>query len=304
LTALANAKELLQSNLPEAIARAYAATEAAMRDGDPEAHALMALLRGAGVGAPQDWTAALDHLQTAAVTGSRAARGQLSALGHAGAADDWRALRASVNIADWTAPSHKQVLSAAPRIVVIDDFISRAVCDWIIARGRGRTAPAMVFGHDVSAAEADAGRSNTAFEFGFLDLDLVMLLVRARIAATIGFPVAAFEPVQVLHYETGQRFARHHDYLDPNLPGHAADIARRGQRAITFLIYLNEDFDAGETHFPHVGVRRRCGVGGALYFGNIDPAGAPDRRTLHEGLAPTRGEKWLLSQWIRNLAVV
>jgi hypothetical protein len=304
LTALANAKDLLQSNRPEAIPRAYAATEAAMRDGDPDAHALMALLRGAGVGAPQDWDLALDHLQAAATAGSEAAQGQLSALGQAGLPNDWRALRASVTIGDWTAPSPKQVLSASPRIVVIDDFIGRAVCDWIIARGRGRTTPAMVFGDDVSAASTDTGRNNSAFEFAFLDLDLVMLLVRARIAATIGFPVAAFEPVQVLHYETGQRFARHHDYLDPGLPGHAADIARRGQRAVTFLIYLNDDFDAGETHFPHVGVRRRCAPGGALYFGNIDPTGTPDRRTLHEGLAPTRGEKWLLSQWIRNLAVV
>jgi prolyl 4-hydroxylase len=304
LTTLAVAKDLLQSNLPDSISRAYAATEAAIREGDPEAHALMALLRGAGVGAPQDWSAALGHLEAAAIAGSVAARGQLAVLGQAGAADDWPALCASIRAEDWTAPSHKQVLSAAPRIVAIDDFISRGVCDWIIALSRGRTAPAMVFGHDVSAAEADAGRSNSAFEFGFLDLDLVMLLVRARIAATIGFPAAAFEPTQVLHYQTGQRFARHHDYLDPSLPGHAADIALRGQRAITFLIYLNEDFDAGETHFPHVGVRRRCGSGGALYFGNVDPTGTPDRRTLHEGLAPTRGEKWLLSQWIRNRAVV
>ena len=264
----------------------------------------MALLRGAGVGAPQDWAAALDHLAAAALAGDTTAASQLALLATDKSAQDPRAQRASIRIEDWTAPSTKQVLSAAPRIVVIEDFISRPVCDWIIARSQGHMAPARVFGHDVSAAETDAGRSNTAFEFGFLDLDLVILLVRARIAATIGFPVAAFEPTQVLHYETGQRFARHHDYLDPNLPGHAADIVRRGQRAITFLIYLNEDFDAGETHFPHVGVSRRCAPGGALYFGNVDPTGTPDRRTLHEGLAPTRGEKWLLSQWIRNRAVV
>jgi hypothetical protein len=26
----------------------------------------------------------------------------------------------------------------------------------------------------------------------------------------------------------------------------------------------------------------------------------PDVKTLHAGLAPTRGEKWLLSQWMRR----
>ncbi len=304
MSSLDDAKGLLQADRPDSVPRAYAAAEAAVRAGDPQAHGLMALLRGAGVGAPQDWGAALDHLDAAARAGVETARAQLALLGRAAAADDWQAARGAIRIEDWTAPSQKQVLSVAPRIVAIDDFIARPVCDWIIGRALGRATPAKVYGADAEAAAAGAGRSNSAFEFAFLDLDLVLLLVRARIAATIGFPVAAFEPTQALHYETGQRFARHHDYLDPGLPGHAADIARRGQRAITFLIYLNEDFDAGETHFPHLGLSRRMGAGGALYFGNVDPAGAVDRRTLHEGLAPTRGEKWLLSQWIRNRAVV
>ena len=44
----------------------------------------------------------------------------------------------------------------------------------------------------------------------------------------------------------------------------------------------------------------RGGRGDALVFFNLDEAGQPDPRTLHAGLAPTRGEKWLLSQWIRD----
>lgn len=38
-------------------------------------------------------------------------------------------------------------------------------------------------------------------------------------------------------------------------------------------------------------------------FSNTDPAGAPDYATLHAGLPPTTGEKWLLSQWIRSKPV-
>jgi hypothetical protein len=34
---------------------------------------------------------------------------------------------------------------------------------------------------------------------------------------------------------------------------------------------------------------------------NTDETGRPDRRTMHVGLPPTRGEKWLLSQWIRGV---
>jgi hypothetical protein len=82
----------------------------------------------------------------------------------------------------------------------------------------------------------------------------------------------------------------------------AADIAKRGQRFMTVLIYLNEGYESGETEFPLIGVRYKGRKGGALHFRNLDPAGAPDRQTLHAGLAPTKGEKWLLSQWIRDRA--
>ena len=33
---------------------------------------------------------------------------------------------------------------------------------------------------------------------------------------------------------------------------------------------------------------------------NVDAEGTPDPRTLHAGLPPTAGEKWVLSQWVRT----
>ncbi len=285
-----------------------------MGEGDAEAHGLMAVLLGMGVGVRQNWDRALDQLLAGAIAGSAEARGQLVALAEPSASagvdtgeadpEAWRRVRSAVDPAAWTAPLARRVLNASPRIVAIERFLAAPACDWIIARAQSRLAPAKVYGDDARAREDVTGRTNSAFEFGFLDLDVVVLMVRARIAAAIGVPTAALEPPQALHYATGQRFARHHDWLDPDLAPHAADIARRGQRAVTFLIYLNEGFAGGETDFPHLGVRRKGERGEALYFGNLDAAGGPDRRTLHEGLAPTSGEKWLFSQWIRNRAVV
>jgi prolyl 4-hydroxylase len=37
-------------------------------------------------------------------------------------------------------------------------------------------------------------------------------------------------------------------------------------------------------------------------WANTLPDGSIDRRTRHAGLPPTRGEKWLLSQWLRGRA--
>jgi hypothetical protein len=130
-----------------------------------------------------------------------------------------------------------------------------------------------------------------------------VLAARARIAATVGVPAAALEPIQVLHYAPGQTFERHYDFLDPDMPAFAAEIARAGQRLATFLVYLNDDFIGGETDFPLLDLRHRGAAGDALMFANLEPAGAPDRRMLHAGLPPASGEKWLLSQWIRDRAV-
>jgi len=288
------------------VARAVSALEAAAKASSAEAFRHLATLAGAGVGTPQNWPLALDHLLAAAEGGSASAQGQLRSLGGAGAAPDadWRALRASVCVRDWTAPVEKRVLSASPRIVAIDRFLPRSACEGLMALARGRLAPALVFGRDAVGPQASATRANTAFEIPFMDNTLVVQMARLRLAATIGVPLGALEPSQILHYDVGEAFTEHHDYLYPDDPGRAAEIAAQGQRVATFLIYLNDDYDGGETDFPKLGLKHRGRAGSALYFANLGADGAGDPRTLHAGRAPMRGEKWLFSQWVRNRAAV
>jgi hypothetical protein len=73
-----------------------------------------------------------------------------------------------------------------------------------------------------------------------------------------------------------------------------------GQRPLTFLIYLNDDFEGGETHFTEIGRRFRGSAGGALYFHNLSGDGSPNPLSFHEGAPPARGTKWLMSQFIRD----
>jgi hypothetical protein len=147
-------------------------------------------------------------------------------------------------------------------------------------------------------AASDA-RTNSAANFDILRTDLVLLILRARIARATDYAVTAFEETNVLHYAPGQEFRRHFDFLEPGLPAMAEEIRLRGQRAATFLLYLNDGYEAGETDFPAIARRHRGAKGDALFFVNVTAENVPDRRTLHAGLAPTSGEKWLLSQWIR-----
>jgi hypothetical protein len=130
----------------------------------------------------------------------------------------------------------------------------------------------------------------------------VILLVRAKIAAALGAAVGALEQCQILHYAPGQEFSPHYDFIDAEVPGHAVELARGGQRVATFLVYLNEGYEGGMTSFPVLGFGYRGETGAGLTFTNLDPAGKPDRRMLHAGQPPSAGEKWVLSQWIRDRA--
>jgi len=288
------------------------ALESAAQSGEPDALCLLAAWTADGIGVRHSWSKAFDLLLDAALIGSRSAREQLALLAAAGQAqgpdlaldddDTLRRLRGSIRVEDWIAPVQKNVLCAAPRVVAIKGFLSPRECAWLTGRGSGRLQRALLYGAETAGPQKSEVRTNSAFEINVLDLDMVVLMVKARIAAAIGVPTGFLEPPQVLHYEVGEQFAPHRDFLDPTVPGQAADFARRGQRIVTFLVYLNSDFEGGATDFPVLALVHKGGAGDALYFGNVDPSGAPDPRTLHAGLPPTSGEKWLFSQWIRNRA--
>jgi len=262
-----------------------------------EALRMCAVMAGQGAGLPQDWGVALNYLKASAGCGLDAAQNELRLLASA-QSDDWKRLRDSVDLSALLAPGRMQLVHTKPRIAVIEKFLTPALCDWLIARARPKIARAKTI-DDEGAHYIDSGRSNSSSNFNFTELDLALILVRTRIAALTGLATDGFENTQVLHYAPGQRFAAHYDFLDPNNPAQSRTIDIWGQRVVTFLVYLNDDFDGADTSFLKLNWRYRGGKGDAIMFRNVDSAGAPDLATLHEGLAPTRGEKWLLSQWIR-----
>jgi hypothetical protein len=266
--------------------RAAALLAAAAGEGDGDAAALLATVEAMGIAGPQNWSRAFDSLQRAAALGSESARAQLDLLGR--------------GIEALTTPPPKRSLCDAPRIRVIDGFATPEECDWIMARAQGRLGPAMVLDKQTGREKTHPDRTNKAIELDVPAMDVVIQIVRARIAAATNLPLPVFEPAQVMHYSVGEEFRPHYDFLTGDAEGWAAQLERYGQRIATFLLYLNDDFEGGATDFPSIGLSHRGGKGDALFFANVDGAGAPDRKTLHAGRPPARGQKWILSQWIRN----
>lgn len=281
-------------------------TIAASRGGAYACGVAAMILASGLIGVP-DWPAALEQLQRSAELGYPPASEQLLLLGGvAGVSGDpadgktWARLRQAIDLGWWRSPPAARSESEDPLIRVIERFAPAPICDWLIERARPALKPALVFNLSTGGAARQSARTNSAAAFSLLDVNLPGLLVRERLAAAVGTVAINLEAPQVLHYAVGQAFHPHVDFLDPGVPATAANVAQRGQRSWTTLVYLNEGFEGGETDFPTLGLRFLGGKGDALLFRNVDAEGRIDGRTMHAGLPPTAGEKWLLSQWVRD----
>ena len=282
--------------------RAIHLIESASAAGHAEAAATCALFEAMGAGRPQNWPLALDLLAEAAERGSENARGQLAALAGGDSPSDWRALRDSIAIDRLLQAPAKQILSDSPRIISFASIASPRECDWVRSKARDRLQRAKVFHTGTGDQAVNPVRDNSGTEFQLPQMDVVLEVLRTRISAATRLPVQIFEPTQVLHYAVGEQFRPHHDFLDPEAPGFAEQLRLYGQRIATVLIYLNDDYGGGETVFPRLGISYRGKTGDGLFWTNVDRESRPDPLTMHAGTPPTSGEKWVVSQWIRDRA--
>lgn len=301
------ARLLLGDRAPRRTADGLRLIEDAAAEGSGDAAALAATLAGLGAFRPQDWTEALDRLVQAAELGHASARRQLAVLatGSGGAVDTpgpdaWQGFRERIDVAALIAPPEGRVLCPAPLIKAFADFASSAACAWLIERARRRLTHARVYNPVSQQQETNETRTNTTATFDLLEADLVQILLQARMAAAAGVPFAHLESLAVLHYDVGEQITPHYDFVDPDAPDYERQIARDGQRVVTFLVYLNDDYEGGETRFPRLGVSHRGVAGEGLFFTNAQPSGASDLRSIHAGCPPTSGEKWIVSQFARN----
>jgi prolyl 4-hydroxylase len=268
--------------------------------GEGSACATAATLCVWGYAGQPDWPRALSYLQRAAELGLQPARDQLRLLSGYKAGIDWNRLRRAVDVEAWRKPPPRTTLSEEPLIQAAPGLLSPLLCDALIERARPLLAPALVYNELEGGNTPHPVRRHSCAEFTVNDTDLVIQAITERACAFAGAPSIHAEITQVLHYRPGDYFAPHFDFWDPEFAGHVATL-QQGQRAFTVLVYLNhEGLEGGETEFPEVGVRHRGKTGDAVMWRNVDAAGQPDRRTMHAGLPPTRGEKWVLSVWIRD----
>lgn len=275
--------------------------------GHPEAPLSLSVLAATGVECEQSWRRALELVVVAAERGSRYAQSQLVTLAGdarpqapAGEAARWRQLAGAVDLAEWSKAPPAKTLHEEPLVRAFEQFASERVCAWLIGRCHGKLQRALVYNAVDREDFEDESRTNTAASFDLMNADLVQLLVQQRMSACCGVALYNMEAMSILHYDVGEEIRNHFDFVNPEIPNYAQELADNGQRIITFLVYLNEDYEGGETVFPELGVTHKGRRGEGLFFVNALANREPDRRVVHAGRPPQSGEKWVVSQFIRD----
>lgn len=129
------------------------------------------------------------------------------------------------------------------------------------------------------------------------DLDEVITKFAKLTENISGLPDYYQEPTQVGKYELGGEFKAHYDHCNENILGCRKASRITGGRKSTLLVYLNDDYEGGETEFPLVHLTIKPERGKGLFFINLDKDCNIEYYSFHGGLRVTKGRKYICTKW-------
>ncbi|CAN4079748.1 unnamed protein product [Withania somnifera] len=205
-----------------------------------------------------------------------------------------------------------QVLSWFPRALYFPNFATIEQCQGIIKMAKADLKPSSLALRKGETAENTKGirTSSGMFISASEDKTGILDLIEEKIAKAIMIPRTHGEAFNVLRYEIGQSYHSHYDAFDPSQYG-----PQKSQRVASFLLYLSDVEEGGETMFPFksgqnmdvnydfrkcMGLKVKPRRGDGLLFYSLFPNGTIDPTSLHGSCAVMRGEKWVATKWIRD----
>lgn len=183
-------------------------------------------------------------------------------------------------------------------IYTIDNFLTKEECDTLIG-----------------LIDANAVRSTTASdkpgEFALVvpnrtsytsslheEMHPVIKSINDKMSEILNIPKNKTEPLQGQRYEVGQEFKDHFDWFSGN--NIKQYVEAQGNRTYTFMVYLNEDLEGGETEFQKIDIKFTPKIGKAVVWKNLKSDGTGNELALHAGRPVLKGKKYILTKWFRE----
>jgi prolyl 4-hydroxylase len=190
---------------------------------------------------------------------------------------------------------------ARPTIAVLDNVLDADECDALMRMAVPRLERSAVVGVTDGVNTVMDIRTSDGAYFQRAENELIRR-IDARASAIMRLPENQGEGLQVMRYGAGGEYLPHFDYFEPNEKGSQPHLATGGQRVSTLIMYLHDVVEGGETIFPRIDFSYVPRKGQALYFEYTNAEGTLDPLSLHGGAPVSRGEKWIVTKWMRERA--
>ncbi|MEA3060715.1 MAG: prolyl 4-hydroxylase [Sphingomonadales bacterium] len=234
-------------------------------------------LLGNGVGGPRDWPEALERLRREAARDPARAR-SLALLG-------------SMDLTEEGEPKSlpaARTLSDSPVVSLYPGAFTDSECRYLVDIAMPALQPSLV-GDGAGQEVRRQVRTSDDMTIAWMIEDPAVHALNRRLAALSGTLPEQAEALLVLRYRPGQEYRPHVDW----------DGGENG-RIATALVYLNDDYEGGETLFVKTGLKVKGRRGDVLVFQSASPAGSFDPMSEHAGLPVLSGTKFLGSRWIHE----
>ena len=118
-----------------------------------------------------------------------------------------------------------------------------------------------------------------------------------------GHSIEQAEDIQVVKYEPNGYYHEHHDSCCDDIVA-CKDFVKDGNRLVTMVIYLTDDFEGGATRFPKLDKNfKPKKYSGILFYPMNKNGDKCHEKSLHAGMPIIKGNKYIANVWIREKIV-
>lgn len=192
----------------------------------------------------------------------------------------------------------------------IPGFLTAEQCRCLVARAQTNMQRSLVSGDIISESRTSSqqwlcnammpgARTGSMVDHATMPDEQQQMIheILLRAAKQLGVSnLDSFECIQLAAYKPGQRYAAHYDAHKCLRQGNSTEI----NRSHTILVYLNDDFEGGQTHFPNMNKTIEPQTGKAVMFSNYGKDGCEHPASLHQGLPVREGTKYIANIWLRG----
>ena len=190
-----------------------------------------------------------------------------------------------------------KTLNEDPVVLVLKNFISNESCDLIFKDVQNKLFKRAEVIDEKNNIKISKGRDNQTYIIPRPSFESVEQVMK-KIKETFSLETDDLTKVQIQKYSKNQKYKSHFDAFSKKYLQQESG----SQRKLSFILYLNEVLEGGETFFPFMDLKVQPLKGSLLVFQNcFGDTDYVHPKSLHESKPVLNGEKYILNFWASKL---